>query len=118
MPIFRNKDIQKKYDEFKKFITENKIDINDYIYKKYLGEIKINFTENNFPYDIEENCQHYVIWFDSKYYSELKLKDSEEKIIEKIVRTKFKDNQYIYFENVSNNKSVPNIVHYHVFIKK
>ena len=117
MPIFRNEKVQKEYDEFKKFIVENNIDINEYIYKKFLGELKMNFIENTFPYDVEDNCKHFVIWFDTKYYANLKLKEDEEIIIDKIVRNKFKDNQYVYFENVSNNKSVPDIKHFHVFIK-
>lgn len=117
MPIFRNDQVQKEYDEFKKFIVENNIDINQYIYKKFLGELKMNFIENTFPYDVEDNCKHFVIWFDTKYYANLKLKEDEEIIIDKIVRNKFKDNQYVYFENISNNKSVPDIKHFHVFIK-
>ena len=98
-------------------IKENNINLNDYIYNKFLNGLNVNFIENTFPYDIEDNCYHYVIWFDNEYFKKVTNSINENKIINNIVRSKFKDNQYIYFENLSNNKSVAKIKHFHVFIK-
>ena len=115
--ITREKKVQKKYNEFMKYIRENNININDYIYDKYLNGATVNFIENSFPYDIEDNCLHYVIWFDSEYFKKVTLCINQNKIIDNIIRNKFKDNEYIYFENYSHNKSVQKVKHFHVFIK-
>tara|TARA_Y100000590_G_scaffold240874_1_gene270879 strand:- start:2402 stop:2806 length:405 start_codon:yes stop_codon:yes gene_type:complete len=115
--ITRNQKIQSKYEKFMNNIKENNINLNDYIYNKFLNGLNVNFIENTFPYDIEDNCYHYVIWFDNEYFKKVTNSINENKIINNIVRSKFKDNQYIYFENLSNNKSVAKIKHFHVFIK-
>ena len=115
--ITRNQKIQLKYEEFMKYVKKNNINLNEYIYKKYLNGLKINFVENNFPYDIEDNCHHYVIWFDNEYFKKVTSSINENKIINNIVRSKFKDNEYIYFENLTHNKSIAKIKHFHVFIK-
>ena len=100
-----------------KYVREKNININDYIYNKYLNGLSVNFIENSFPYDIEDNCLHYVIWFDSEYFKKVTLCINPNKIIDNIIRNKFKDNEYIYFENHSHNKSVQKVKHFHVFIK-
>ena len=82
-----------------KYVREKNININDYIYNKYLNGLSVNFIENSFPYDIEDNCLHYVIWFDSEYYQKVTLCINPNKLIDNIIRHKFKDNEYIYFEN-------------------
>ena len=115
--ITRNINIQQEYDKFMKYIKDNNININDYIHKNFLNGINVNFVENTFPYDIEDNCYHYIIWFDNQYFKNLTNSVNENKIINNIVRSKFKDNEYIYFENLSGNKSIDSIKHFHVFIK-
>ena len=115
--ITRKDTIQFEYNKFIKYIKDNKININEYIYKKYLNGKNVNFTENSFPYDIDDNCHHYIIWFDNEYFKNVTQNININSIINDIVRNKFKDNEYIYFENLANNKSVVNIKHFHVFIK-
>jgi len=115
--ITRNHKVQVEYDKFIKYIKDNNININEYIYKKFLDGKNVNFIENTFPYDIEENCYHYVLWFDNEYFQKITSTINENIIINNIVRKKFKDNEYIYFENMTHNKSVKRIKHFHVFIK-
>lgn len=115
--IMRNDNIQLEYDKFIKYIKDNNININDYIYRKFLNDKKVNFTPNTFPYDIDHNCNHYIIWFDTIYFEELLKKNAQDEIINYIVRTKFINNNYIYFENLNHNKSVLNVKHFHIFIK-
>lgn len=115
--ISRNQQIQLKYEKFMNDIKEKNINLNDYIYERFLNKVNVNFIENTFPYDIEDNCYHYVIWFDNEYFKKVTSSINENKIIDNIVRSKFKNNEYIYFENISGNKSVAKIKHFHVFIK-
>jgi len=115
--ITRNEKIQNEYEKLMKYIKDSNININEYIYKKFLNGLNVNFIENTFPYDIEDNCYHYVIWFENEYFNKVTNCINENKIIENIIRSKFKNNEYIYFENLSNNKSVNSIKHFHVFIK-
>lgn len=115
--ITRDNEVQKRYDEFINKIKMNNIDINKYISDKFLNNKNVNFTKNSYPYDIEEDCNHYIIWFENEYFNKITLCIDENKIIDNIIKSKFKNNKYIYFENVDNNKSIKKIKHFHVFIK-
>ena len=48
---------------------------------------------------ILKNCYHYVLWFNNNYYNNIIKINSEENIINDIVKLKFKNDDYIYFEN-------------------
>ena len=116
--ILRNDKVQYEYDKFIKNIKENNININDYIYNKYLSKLPVNFIKNSFPYDIESNCHHYIIWFDNDYFEKLTSCINQNRIINNIVQVKFKNNEYLYLENLDSNKSIKKIKNNKIIIKK
>ena len=67
-----------------------------------------------FPYDIENNVQHYILWF-SPF---LKYKIYNDKnYIKKIINIHFKNKNTVYFMNYHKNRSINKIPHYHIFVK-
>ena len=67
-----------------------------------------------FPYDIETNVQHYILWF-SPF---LKYKIYNDKnYIKKIINIHFKNKNTVYFMNYHKNRSINKIPHYHIFVK-
>ena len=79
---------------------------------KFLIESGIyNFSENKYPYNIEENIKHYLFWINPKSNEILNIFK-----INSIIQNYLKK-PYIIFENLPDNKSVPEIKHYHVFFK-
>jgi hypothetical protein len=82
-----------KFSYFKEMV-QNKINDEDYI-----------ITENNYPYNISDDILHYIIWCNKNPYE-----------IKKILDKKYKS--YVFFRNIYKHKSIKNIEHYHIFIKK
>ena len=129
----------KKYDNFKKIIKNNNNNIKNYILTNFFkNNENIIFIKNNFPYDVESNIYHYVLWFNSNYcyLNELNNQINLIKIImKKYIRTYkiffdtkkindttinnyiFSNYEFIFFENIKENKSINSIKHIHVFFK-
>jgi hypothetical protein len=63
---------------------------------------------NEFPYHFEDNTKCYVLWSQLPFNY-----DGIDYIIKNY--TDFQD--YIYFINERNNKSIPNIYHVHILVK-
>lgn len=102
------------------------------IYNKYKEHLKnidnifdflINYLFKNndffiiknadYPYYVSEYIIHKILWFNPKYYNN---KNINYKFVNKILKNKHKS--YIVFENITKNKSVKSIIHYHFFIVK
>jgi len=71
------------------------------------------FTLNNFPYYVEENVTHWVLWRQSPEQPENWIEFCEEKIQER-----FKGYEYVWFVNPDQFKSVPEFFHAHIFIRE
>lgn len=96
----RNPIIQEKYNN----------DQNSNLHTKYKENIRKNIsihgyyiTINNYPYSIKKNIIHNIIWCN---------KNKEE--IKNILNCLYED--YVFFKNIQNNKSIKDIEHYHIFI--
>ena len=63
--------------------------------------------QNNYPYNLEENIDHFCFWFSQKY-------TMDEALI--IIKNKFNTDNVIIFCNAHSIKSVKEIEHYHIFI--
>lgn len=77
-----------------------------------LDIIKINkycFAENIYPYYLMKNIKHYVFWF---YEIDISMEECLE-----LSKIYFKTKNIVVFCNSPELKSVPNINHYHIFIK-
>lgn len=130
MNLYRTPSMQKKYDAFQKKVLRHYESMNDYIYctvfrykcekektkfraiaeTKFasLPEIKNQYiiTENPFPYDLEKNIAHFVLWHNS-YLSTTK--------VNKILKEHFKSDKILWYR--SYRESVPEINHIHVFVQ-
>jgi len=111
--IKRKKEIEEKYLLHKKKLKEKNINIEDYLNNLlFKNDFKYVITNNDFPYNIEEDVQHKILWINPKYNDLF-----DDKLINKIITMRMKDKNYIYFENIETNKSIKTIKHYHIFIK-
>jgi len=114
-PPIRSQEYLNKYIEHKKQLKLLNISMADYIYKKYLNGKKYKFTLNNFPYNLADHIQHYILWLDPKTK---KNKINDRFWIDKIITISFPNKEYICWQNIKNNQSIPHIPHYQLFIKK
>ena len=112
----RTKETIEKYNKFKEKIKTENISIGEFIKNKYLTDKLYSFNPNTFPYIIENNMLHYVLWI-----SPLFKKKINDKIICKLIMDKMRElgyNEYFCFENHITSKSVLDILHYQVFFRK
>jgi hypothetical protein len=124
----RSKDVRTKYFLHKRFVKKNFGDINNYITKKYFSgrntNIKFKLDKNIFPYLIDKNIDHYILWFNPKYFdSEYPDFNYKQKQIVKFLKIVFPKrklilgNNVIYYENIVANRSVSGVRHIQIFIK-
>jgi len=116
----RQHNVIKAYQNHIDELDKDKIDINDLIYKQL-------FSKNNKKYCMQLNkypywCSgliHYVIWFNPNYNNLIPqdLNKIDPEYVDKIIKTKFNYNDYVYYENVASNKSILGVKHLHVYIK-
>jgi len=92
------------------YINENGVKTTTGVYKKLNKEIL--FTENPYPYNLENGIMHYVLW---SYHRNLSKIESLQIINEKFPSTEF---EYLMFENSYTDKSVREIPHIQVFIRR
>lgn len=112
--INRSKEIENKYLEHKLLLIKNKISIHDYIIKKYFeDDCEYKFVNNEFPYHVENNIEHKLLWFNPNINYII-----DEKYINTLLNKLLFDKNYIYFENIDSNKSIKSIRHIHVFVNK
>ena len=99
----REKRIQDKYN-----LNKSKPGYNKDLFKrlfKYNEEFVI--VPNTYPYHFVDGTKHLLYW------SQKPIDCSElERNINKLCK------EYIYFENLDNNKSIKDIYHAHIFVKK
>ena len=104
------------YLKFKNHLKENNIKLKDYLLDKYLNNKSYNLVPNEYPYNVDKNMAHYVLWIHPEYVN--KLTDLE---IIQIIKEKNEElnfNEYMCFENDIRVKSVLDILHYQVFFRR
>lgn len=101
--LLRNPDVQRTYS---KHISKSDDYVKD-LYKRIFVDGKDTvLVKNKYPYDFVDKTQHYIYWTKTDIdYNKL-----EE-------RLNSMDNEYVYFENLRENKSIEEINHVHVFFK-
>ena len=104
--LYRTKTMEKRYSSY----IKKHPNYSNFLYKKLFKNENINLLLNKFPYDLESNVLHYVLW------SKTKLNKTQ---IDLILTEKLKgcECNYIYFENLSRNKSIKDIFHVQIFLK-
>ena len=63
---------------------------------------------NNFPYWLEPNIEHFVLWTSEEFTREH---------VGKILNEKFPDSDVIYFTNTPDRKTVKSVCHYQIFVR-
>ena len=63
-------------------------------------------TRNDFPYDVEPDVEHYVVWFRSPKHPPINWGGLLPP-----------GSKYVHFENCTKNRSIKAISHHHLFVK-
>lgn len=86
--------------------------IADYILKDVIRDYNFVFTENEFPYKVDEGIKHYLLWVSPTSAVSVNVLETIASQPE-IKRSK----EYTYYRNYKNNASIYEIEHYHIFAK-
>lgn len=101
----RSSEIQEKYDNFmRKGINRSGFIEN---MKCRLQQEEFHFVQNDFPYHTTPNIEHWVCWYG---------KDTDPKKI--VGELKQKNKIITYWKNHSQNMSIQEVNHIHVFIQR
>ena len=81
---------------------------------KTIGKNDVKIIRNAFPYNRLTknlgNVGHYCLWSKKGQLSDVE--------IESLIKDKFKNKDYFWFENSIETKSIPEIWHCHIFVKE
>ena len=110
----REDKVIERYDSIMKVVKSQQT-LPEYLMTKYFSNRdKIVFTKNDFPYYTTPNIIHCLLWI----HPTVKILDTD---ISKVINSSIPDHisckEYIYFENLGNNKSIQEIRHFHIFIR-
>ena len=110
--IGRDSDVESKYSQFKKNLKSKNIKVSDYLYNEYFKDTNKRYLikPNNFPYSLSQNISHLLLWINPK----ATLTNNE---IIAIIKNNFQNREIVYFENITENKSIKEIRHIHILIK-
>ena len=111
----RSKLMELKYQKHISRILKNHVSVSSYVKcmlkkKKKTCKNGMYFTVNKFPYDLEDNVMHFLLWNTKK-----KSKDDCLNYLKKYIDHNFWE--MCLRENKKENRSVPDIMHYHVFVR-
>ena len=91
---------------------KNNPEMKPYIVNNYLhNRLRWVITNNAFPYYLDNGIQHKILWINPQI-------EMDGNTVKSIIHRYAENMSYIYFENSLTAKSIPNILHYHIFIKK
>ena len=116
-PLSRDAKIQKSYEAYSEALRNSFI---KGLFDKRLvaPEISYRFIPNDYPYFVEDGVIHYVLWLRPNTNIAIDTK-SIRKVINQYILTKFnRPFDFCFFRNCKEIKSVSEVEHYHVFIKK
>ena len=109
----REESVIKKYKENMSIIKMTHT-IPEYLMNKHFSSgNKIVLTYNDYPYFTTKNVLHYLLWIHPDVHVD---NSGIRGLITSKIPISINYNEFIYFENLGNNKSIQNIKHYHVFI--
>tara|TARA_B100000035_G_C20758620_1_gene447283 strand:+ start:115 stop:516 length:402 start_codon:yes stop_codon:yes gene_type:complete len=107
-------EVEERYTRHRNQIKSSKYynSIADYILKDVLGSNEYKFTENEFPYKVEDGIKHYLLWVSKEAHGKYNI----ESLIKSRVEIK-SCKEFTFYRNLKNNASVFEIEHYHIFAK-
>ncbi|CAF0822931.1 unnamed protein product [Rotaria sordida] len=132
-PLWRDEQQTQRYIEHQLLVSKEYGSMNDFIRINYLkwdvdldksshrriaipGVESIKeplLTPNDFPYNLANGIQHWLIWCDPK-------PTEPEKIIEEVINKEFHSEQFekLYFVNPPRLRSISGVFHAHVFTRE
>ena len=125
----RSVEMDNKYKDHAADLAEKGISSLQYLKDKYFSGEKegapCTVALNNFPYDMEEGIQHYLVWVNPNYQGEQRFRIEDFGYVRDWVLEKFcggdeetLDRRCVYFQNIERLRSVKAIPHLHIFIRK
>lgn len=102
----RKAEVESNYNAFKGLIK----DIRTFLFAKLLKYECPVILPNNFPYDLDDNIEHYCLWWISDPPQTFYCPE-----IEKFISEYFHGQEVIYFENNPEARSIQEIKHLHIF---
>ena len=116
-PLSRDAKIQKSYEAYSE-ASRNAFIKNLFNKRLVTPEISYRFIPNDYPYFLEDGVMHYVLWLRPDVNIAIDTK-SIRKVINQYILSKFnKPFDFYFFKNHKEIKSISEVEHYHVFIKK
>ena len=113
--FFREKQMQDKYEVHKLNLLEQGISLEQHIKNTCLKDMAYSFCFNKFPYDLDKNIAHYVLWFDPKF---IYTSDMVENLIRFHLDQKhYQGYEFVYYMNEVEIQSISGIPHFQVFCK-
>ena len=119
--IGRNEETELEYQKHLNLLKQKNIPIEKHITDNILCNNQVILVENTFPYWTTDDIRHYCIWWNYCGKNKLNI-DEYDDYIHFLLEEKFNKQMkpledYIYFENIAENKSIPQIFHIHVFLR-
>lgn len=112
--------VESNYQEYILSSKNKYTSLNDMIFSKIFtdgyteNDLNWKLTRNKFPYHLEENVDHLLLWIHPKNY--YNLNEIENIISFELENSKYED--WIYFKNRKKLRSVDGIEHYHIMARK
>lgn len=112
----RSEDILNKYKVWKLKLKNKGYEINSYLHNKYLKNKSFSIDINPFPYNLEDNIYHYVLWINNDYRDKVTNLEIKNIIYKKM--SELNCSGYVCFENHIDCKSVSKVLHFQIFFRK
>lgn len=113
---YRDNDTQEEYKTHLKLCQQFFSSPWKYIFKRIFDPFQNSYTicKNNFPYRVPyKNISHYLLWIHPKY-----MKYYKTSRIKSLICTYFDERSIIQcFRNEKSDQTIPEIPHYHIFVK-
>jgi len=93
-------------EQGKKKADKPKINTNNLTFES--EDVYYIIKKNDFPYWLEPNIEHFVLWTSEEFTKEH---------AGKIIHEKFPEYDVIYFTNSPDKKSVKGVSHYQIFVR-
>lgn len=108
--LVRNKETQTKYSDYLNSFKN----IDNYLVNLlFKNNEEFVLRLNDFPYDCENNIEHFVLWINPNL--NIQTKDIINYINVYINNIGKQNKDIIYFENLTKDKSIKSIRHFHLF---
>lgn len=110
--MYRSLIVQSRYSQRLVELQSIGLSSEEYIRQHVLLDHNLVLIRNEFPYDVSPTIEHWVLWVAPPI--ELLLDAARELVLEVFG---ISSEDLIIFENSFREKSVPGLLHYHVFVR-